>query len=113
MSLRYQLDEDLSYAVAQGLRRHDVDAASVHELGRTGLPNELQLRLAADMGRVLVTYNRAEYQILDAEWRLRGQNHAGILWCTERTLPRRDVGALVAALQAMAAEYEMQICPFQ
>jgi hypothetical protein len=52
---------------------------------------------------VLVTYNRADFQQLDAEWREMGRHHAGILWCTERMIPRRDIGALVAALRQVSS----------
>lgn len=60
---------------------------------------------AVDQGRVMVTYNRADYQALDALWRVEGKTHAGILWCVESSIPRRAIGQLVRALQAVAREY--------
>ena len=107
MSLRYLLDEDLSYRVAEGLRLRQVDALSVHEIGRAnrGIPDAEQVAYATSEGRVLVTYNRADYQALDGQWRALGRGHAGILWCSERTIPRRAIGGLVRALEAAAAEY--------
>ena len=54
---------------------------------------------------MLVTYNRADYQALDAAWRIKGRQHAGILWCSERTLPRRAIGDLVRALAAIGEEH--------
>jgi len=108
VSLRYLLDEDLNYRVAEGLRQASTDAVSVHEIGRAnqGIADEDQLAHAASEGRVLVTYNRADYQELDNQWRAVIRDHAGILWCSERTIPRRAIGDLVRALAAAALRYD-------
>ena len=100
MSLALLLDEDLSPRVAEGLRRRGVDAVSVHEIDRANrrVPDEQQLAFATAEGRVLVTYNRADYQALDAQWRLGGREHAGILWCGERSIPRRAIGEAVGGV---------------
>ena|GEM_PF-3011747 len=73
MSLTFLLDEDLSYRVAEGLRQRGVDVLSVHEVGRANrkVSDAEQLEYATQQGRVLVTYNRADYQALDATWRAR------------------------------------------
>ena len=104
MSLRFLLDEDVSYRVAEGLRRIGVDCVSVHETGRAnlGFSDEDQLTFAAASGRVLVTYNRADFQNIDANWRLDGRNHPGILWCHERMISRHDIGGLIRALASIA-----------
>jgi hypothetical protein len=108
MSLTFLLDEDISYRVAEGLRQRGVDAISVHELGRANrsLSDDDQLTFAARAGRVPVTYNRADYQRLDATWRVQGQSHAGILWCAERSIPRRAVGDLVRAIESFACQHD-------
>lgn len=108
MSLSFLLDEDISYRVAEGLRRRGVDAVSVHEVGRanTRLSDEAQLEFAVNQGRVMVTYNRADYQALDAAWRVEGRMHAGILCCAEDSIPRRAIGRLVRALEAAASAHE-------
>jgi predicted nuclease of predicted toxin-antitoxin system len=104
MALRLLLDEDVPPQVAECLRRRGVDALSVYDVGRAGrrVPDDQQLAFATGDGRVLVTYNRADFQSLDARWRLEGRAHAGILWGSERSNPRRAVGELVRALEAMA-----------
>jgi predicted nuclease of predicted toxin-antitoxin system len=104
--LRFLLDEDMSPRVAEGLRARGVDAVSIHEIGRANrrVPDEEQLDYATEQGRVFVTYNRADFQALDAQWRHRGRQHAGILWCLERTIPRRAVGELIRALEVVARE---------
>jgi predicted nuclease of predicted toxin-antitoxin system len=108
VSLAFLLDEDISYRVAEGLRQRGVDAVSVHEVGRAGkaLSDEDQLAFAARDGRVLVTYNRADYQLLDATWRLKGRTHAGVLWCAEKSIPRRAIGDLIRAIEAFAAQHD-------
>lgn len=107
MSLAFFLDEDMSYRVAEGLRQRGIDAVSVYEVGRANrrLSDEEQLAFAAGEGRVLVTYNRSDYQALDAHWRAQGRTHAGILWCSERSIPRRAFGDLVRAVEAVAQRY--------
>jgi predicted nuclease of predicted toxin-antitoxin system len=108
VSLAFLLDEDITPAVAEGLRRRGIDAVSVHDLGLANarVPDEAHLAAAATAGRVLVTYNRADFQALDAQWRLDDRPHAGILWCAERSIPRRNVGELVRALVVASQRYE-------
>lgn len=108
MSLAFLLDEDVSYRVAEGLRQRGVDAVSVHEMGRANsrVSDEDQLTFATSAGRVLVTYNRADYQVLDAMWRMKGRTHAGILWCAERSIPRRAIGDLIRAIEAFADQHD-------
>lgn len=106
MSLRLLLDEDLSGRVAEGLRLRQVDAASVHELNRTAMTDEQQLAFATAQARVLVTYNRTDFQILDAQWRMKGLTHTGILWGNERSIPRRAIGDLIRALESVAHEHD-------
>ncbi len=108
MSLTFLLDEDISYRVAEGLRQRGTDVVSVHEVGRANsrISDEDQLAFAAEQGRVLVTYNRGDYQALDALWRVQGRTHAGILWCAERSIPRRAIGQLIRALEAAARQHD-------
>ncbi len=108
MSLTFLLDEDLSYRVAEGLRRRGVDAISVHEVGRANrqVSDAEQLEYATQQGRVLVTYNRADYQALDALWRTQGRTHAGVLWCAERSIPRRAIGDLIRTLAQLADQHQ-------
>jgi predicted nuclease of predicted toxin-antitoxin system len=108
VTLRFMLDEDISDRVAIGLRVRGADAVSVHELGRDNrrIPDDVQLEYAVGQGRVLVTYNRGDFQLLDARWREEGRLHAGICWCLEQTISRQDVGGLIRALQAAAEEFD-------
>jgi predicted nuclease of predicted toxin-antitoxin system len=108
VSLTFLLDEDISYRVAEGLRRLGIDAISVHDVNRANrqVSDAEQLEYAAQQGRVLVTYNRVDYQVLDAIWRAQGSTHAGILWCAERSIPRRAIGDLIRSLAQAAGQHE-------
>jgi predicted nuclease of predicted toxin-antitoxin system len=103
--MRFLLDEGLNPRIAGGLRERGIDAVSVYDVDRAGrrLPDAEQLTYATRQGRVLVTYNRADYQLLDGRWRAEERRHAGIVWCSEQALPRRALGDLVRALAALAA----------
>ncbi len=94
--------------MAAGLRRRGVDAVSVYDLGlaRRGVPDHVHLANATEAGRVLVTYNRRDFQRWDARWRADGLPHAGIVWCLDRSIARGDIGGLVRALEALARQYE-------
>jgi len=104
---RFLLDEDLPPAVAAGARRLGLDVVSVHEIGRAGqaISDEDQRSFAFEQGRAIVTFNRADYQALDAQWRRLDRQHAGIVWCSERIIPRRAIGDLIRALEAAAGQY--------
>ena len=106
MTLRFLLDEDMPPAVAEGLRREGYDAVSVHDELRTGLADEEQLHHAATLGRMLVTYNRADYHALDGLWHAREEHHRGIIWVAERSIPRRAIGLLVRSLAQVADEFD-------
>jgi predicted nuclease of predicted toxin-antitoxin system len=108
MTLRYLTDEDITDVVAIGLRSRGVDAISVHEIGRSnqGIPDDEQLLYATEQGRVIVTYNRDDFQIIDARWREEERQHAGILWCMEAIILRRAIGELIRALIAMSEQFD-------
>ncbi len=63
-----------------------MDAASIHELDRRGIPDDAQLRFAAREGRVFVTRNRDDFQILTFEFFRAGEAHCGVL-IVGRSLP--------------------------
>ena len=73
------LDEDIAPEVAVILRSLKLDATSVHESGRQGLSDRVQLELAAAEGRCLVTRNRNDFIILTREFFEKGLPHSGVL----------------------------------
>jgi len=103
--IRFYLDEDLPYRVAVIARANGLDVVSSHECGRNGLPDEEQLRLAANEGRCLVTRNRDDFQALTLRFFESGWSHAGVL-IVSRSLPSQDPGGLARALVAYARAHE-------
>lgn len=56
-----------------------MDAVSIHELDRRGVPDDAQLRFAAGKGRVFVTCNRDDFQAITFEFFRAGEDHCGVL----------------------------------
>ena len=98
---RLLLDEMLSDRIAEQLRAsgHDVYAI-VERPNLVQLPDERVLVLGADEERVVVTFNIADFTMLDALWTSQGRGHAGLLLLSTVTFPqdRSFVGAVLAAL---------------
>lgn len=84
--MRFLLDEDLPPLVAEVARGLGMDVRSVHELGRTGLSDPEQLRLAAREGYVFVTRNRDDFLHFTVEFFRKEEPHAGVL-IVSRSLP--------------------------
>jgi predicted nuclease of predicted toxin-antitoxin system len=59
--IRLYLDEDVQKRIAPALRLRGFDAISTHELDRQGRSDEEQLLYAAAKGRVIFTYNTADF----------------------------------------------------
>jgi len=90
--IKYYLDEHIHIAVAEGLRRRGVDVLTVQEAGRSGLPDDEQLRFALAEQRAVVTMD-SDYLALAAQ----GTSHAGIAYVN----PRRSIGELIVALMLL------------
>ena len=70
--LSFLLDEHVSRAVAQALRRREIDVLTAGEAGLLGAPDADYLARSRDTGRVLVTHD-SDLLRLHQE-----QEHAGI-----------------------------------
>jgi predicted nuclease of predicted toxin-antitoxin system len=77
--VRFYLDENLSTTIAEIGRGIGLDVISCEELGRQGLSDLEQLRLAAQDGRCLVTANRDDFIRLTTLFAQTGRPHAGVL----------------------------------
>ena len=104
------LDEHINPDVGRQLRRQGFDVISVNDAGLRGIGDESLLAYAAGQGRVLVTYNIGDFQLLLREWRRAGRSHSGILFVSEKTASQRSVATLVRALKAFfsAAQVERE-----
>jgi predicted nuclease of predicted toxin-antitoxin system len=77
---QFHLDEDTeSHALMRALRDRGVDLTTTSELGLGEASDEQQLEAAALAGRVLVTYNAADFCRLHGEYLRTGRHHAGIV----------------------------------
>jgi predicted nuclease of predicted toxin-antitoxin system len=98
------VDECVPYRVAVWLRDAGYEASHVTEVGRRGHPDHSQLEYAAERGMLLLTYNVADFLELDAEWRMTGKFHAGILLANDSTYQRYP-RALVNDVRATLSHY--------
>lgn len=100
--MRLLLDADISPAVAAALRDrgHDVVGAREHRTLER-LTDEALLALATQEGRVLVTYNVRDYLLLARQLAHSERAHGGIVVIHAKSIPQRDIGALVRALEIL------------
>ncbi len=79
LSLGLYLDHNVDAVLADDLRRRGFDAVRAAELGHERDTDENHLARATTQGRVVFTYDRRDYLMLDHAWKARGDVHAGII----------------------------------
>ncbi len=99
--MRLFLDEQISPAVSDHLRVRGYDVVSPHDLGTCGRSDADHFAWAADNRRGIVTYNIPDFRLIADQYLARGQDHFGLIFVSERTIPQRDPGALLRALEAV------------
>jgi uncharacterized protein with PIN domain len=104
--IHFLLDEDLPPAVATIARVLGLDVVSVHEIGRTGLPDDDQLRFAASESRILVTRNRDDFIALTHRAYATNAPHHGVL-IVPRSAPNAHPERIEQAVAAWAARYSV------
>jgi len=88
--IRFHLDENVTLAVALGLRCHDIDVTTSQEAGLLGQADEMQLRFAQETGRVIFTQDQ-DFLIIASQ----RTDHAGITFCRKG---RKSIGQIIEAL---------------
>ncbi len=88
-------DENFDYPVVNELRAIGHDVLTAQQDGRRQAPDPVILARAHALGRVVVTFNRRDYERLDRQ----GQTHSGIVSATHDL----DVQALAARIDAALA----------
>ena len=83
-------DEQVPYAIKDGLLRNGIDAVSVQEIGLRSTDDEIILPAALEHGRVVYTRDH-DYPCLYAE----GVPHAGILY---HAPPKYRIGEAIRAV---------------
>lgn len=64
----FYLDEDVSERLTEALLALGLDATSVSRLRHKGLKDPQQLLIAANLNRVLITYNNDDFELLHEAW---------------------------------------------
>jgi hypothetical protein len=105
--LKFLLDEHISPAVADGLRRRDrslvVFCLAEWEDGEfLGQPDSVCLQEAAQQRLTLVTYDRRTIPLLLKIWAEEDQIHGGVIFVDEKTISPSDTGGLVRALMNLS-----------
>ncbi len=77
--MRFLFDEDLPPQATVIARNLGLDAVSVHEIGRRGVPDDEQLRFAVKEERIFVTRDRDDFLVLTIEFYRAGEPHSGVL----------------------------------
>jgi len=85
MQVHLYLDEDaMSRSLGRELRARGIDVTTTIGEGMLGQDDAAQLEFAKTQGRVIYTYNVADYYRLHAEYIRQGKTHAGIILAHQR-----------------------------
>lgn len=104
---RLLLDEMLSAAIADQLRRRGYDVvAVVEDVSLVSTPDVDLLAHAAKEQRVLVTANIGDFAAIAGDWRTGSRVHHGIVYVAYRIFgqDRSFIGALVDGLVALCRD---------
>jgi Domain of unknown function (DUF5615) len=88
--IRFHLDENVSNAIAEGLRRRGIDVTTTSETGLIAASDGEQLAFALSQNRVIFTHD--DFVILHQGCLIM---HAGITYCAQN---RRSIGEILRSL---------------
>jgi predicted nuclease of predicted toxin-antitoxin system len=94
--LRFHLDESVNLAIAEGLRRRDIDCTTAREVGLLGASDAEQLAFATAHQRILVTTDEDFLAMAPR------QPHAGIIYWHQE---RRSIGEVIRRLVRLWEQY--------
>ena len=99
--VRLYLDEDtMRRSLVFGLRARNVDIVTASESAMINRADDAHLSTAATLGRVLYTYNTADFCALHQDWISHGRRHSGIIVATQQ---RYSVGEEIRRLIRLIA----------
>jgi hypothetical protein len=104
--LKLLLNEHISPAVAAGLRRRHPQIsifclADWEQGALLGQPDAACLLQSTTQHLTLVTYDRRTIPPLLKAWGEQGQDHGGVIFVDEKTIPPPDIGGLVRGLSEL------------
>ena len=102
--MKFYLDADLPYQIAERLRKKGYDAVAASEVGNRQSPDRDQLLYAARDGRCLVTRNIRHFVTLSHQAVVHMEPHGGIILCPS-TLKGNEVGMIAEGLIRIAKRF--------
>lgn len=104
--MKLVLDEHLSPAVAEELRRRGHDVVAAGEAGLRGQPDAALLGWAVSEGRAVLTADYADFRGLHEVYLSRGERHPGIVLVSRRfSLAQAAFGRLIDAIDRLLKEH--------
>lgn len=100
--MRFLLDEHVPRAVADGLRRRDIDVFTIIDAGLRSESDADILAWAAANHRVVVTFD-SDFLTLHTE----SPDHAGIVWCHYRKSSVRQIIEHLSLINAVLAPEDL------
>ena len=89
-TIRFHVDENCHRAIAEGLRRREIDCTATPEVGLISASDEQQVAFSLAQHRVLFTQDHDFLRLHAA-----GTSHGGIAYCGKDT---RSIGEIIQAL---------------
>ncbi len=106
------LDECVDRLVEEALRERGFDVLTALEVGRGEDSDEAQLAFATSLGRVLLSYNRADFRRLHATYLRTGCEHGGIILIPQAPpIGRRQLRAALL-LDWLGTLHDHRMCLF-
>ena len=103
--LEVLLDEMYPAFIAEQLRARGHDAVSVHDEPGRGTPDDEEFSHARSHGRAVVTENIRDFRPLAEALLVAGDNHAGVVFATDRRRPRSYPRALITPAAGTGGTY--------
>jgi predicted nuclease of predicted toxin-antitoxin system len=88
--IKFHLDENVNNAIAQGLRRRDIDVTTTPEQSLIGVSDEVQLKFALSQNRVIFTQDTDFLRMNKMN-----TNHYGIVYCSQGN---KSIGEIIKGL---------------
>ncbi|HEO66162.1 MAG TPA: hypothetical protein ENI73_09890 [Spirochaetes bacterium] len=97
--IRFYLDQNVAYAIAEGLRRRDVDTLTAQEVGKCGASDEEQIVFATSKTRVLFTHDEDFLKLHSA-----GYLHSGLVYIKQGASIGNMIRGLMMIYDMFSAE---------